>query len=232
MDKKVIGIIGGTGPLATADLFQKIVLHTRAATDREHLHVLIDNNTAIPDRTAAILSGGEDPTAELIKSARLLEAAGAELLVMPCNTAHYFHAAVQASVKIPLLNMIGLTYEALLARGVRTAALLATRGTVCGGVYQRVFEGSLIRLLTPTEEEQAVITDLIYGGVKAGRWDYDATAARAVMERLCERGAETLILGCTELPVAAGMYRLDFNTCDPTTELALGAIRAAGGVCI
>ena len=68
MDKKVIGIIGGTGPLATADLFQKIVLHTRAATDREHLHVLIDSNTAIPDRTAAILSGGEDPTAELIKS--------------------------------------------------------------------------------------------------------------------------------------------------------------------
>lgn len=86
MEKKAIGVIGGMGPLATVDIFRKIVLHTRAQTDQEHLRVLIDNNTAIPDRTEALLHGGGDPAPEMVKSARLLERMGAGLLVIPCNT--------------------------------------------------------------------------------------------------------------------------------------------------
>ena len=87
MEKKTIGIIGGMGPLATADLFEKIVGHTKAACDQEHLHVVIDSNTNIPDRTAALLHGGADPLPELTGSARRLEAMGADVLIMPCNTA-------------------------------------------------------------------------------------------------------------------------------------------------
>ena len=86
---KTIGIIGGMGPLATVDLYRRIVLRTKAERDQDHIHVIIDSNTDIPDRTKAIIADGEDPTVELVKSAKRLEHAGADFLIMPCNTAHY-----------------------------------------------------------------------------------------------------------------------------------------------
>lgn len=228
-NKKSIGIIGGMGPLATADLFQKIILHTRAACDQDHLRVYIDSNTNIPDRTAALLRGGADPTPELVSSARGLERQGADVLIIPCNTAHNFYDAVQSAVSVPVLHMIRLTAQALVERGVKTAGLLATDGTVQTGIYQRTFAGTGVELLVPEGEEQRAVMDMIYQGVKAGRRDYDASAARRTMEALTDRGAQTLILGCTELPLAAELYGLDFPVTDPTLELALGAIRFAGG---
>ena len=230
--KKTIGIIGGMGPLATADLFKKIVLNTKAEKDQDHLKVLIDNNTDIPDRTAAILHGGDDPVPQLTKSAVALEKMGADFLIIPCNTAHYFRDAVQKSVNIPILSMLELTGRACQARGIKTVGLLATEGTVNSGIYQRVFEALGIEMLTPDKPEQTEITNLIYSGVKAGKADYDVTGVRKVIESLLSRGAETLILGCTELPLAVEMYNLDYNTCDPTLELARGAIREAGGECV
>ena len=142
MDKKVIGIIGGMGPLATADLFKKIVLNTKAEKDQDHIRVLIDNNTNIPDRTGAILKGGADPIPELTKSAKVLSDMGADLLIMPCNTAHYFHKNVQDAVNIPVLHMIELTMEALKAQGIKKAGLLATDGTIQSGIYQNIFDKS------------------------------------------------------------------------------------------
>lgn len=227
--KKTIGIIGGMGPLATADLFEKIILHTRASCDQDHLRVLIDSNTRIPDRTAAILSGGADPVPELTASAQGLAAQGAGLLIMPCNTAHYFYDQVQSSVQIPILHMIRLTAQALRERGILRAGLLATDGTVRTGIYQTCFQGMGIELITPSAGDQQSMMDMIYQGVKAGCRDYDASAAGAAMSALLARGAETLILGCTELPLAVRLYHLDFPVTDPTLELALGAIRAAGG---
>ena len=227
--KKAVGIIGGMGPLAAADLFEKITLHTRASCDQEHLRVFIDSNTRIPDRTEALLCGGADPAPELIASAQGLARQGAEVLVMACNTAHCYYDAVQAAVSIPVLHMIRLTARALVERGVRTAGLVATDGTVRTGIYQRTFAGTGVTLLTPEAADQAALMDLIYRGVKAGRWDYDASAARRAMAALLDRGAETLLLGCTEMPPAMTLYHLDFPITDPTLELALAAIRAAGG---
>ena len=228
MSKRVIGIIGGMGPLATADLFRKLVLHTDAATDQEHPRVVIDSNTDIPDRTAALLRGGADPTPELVKSARRLAGCGAEVLVMPCNTAHGFYDAVAAAVDVPVLHMLRLTRDALLARGVRRAGLLATDGTVETGLYQSTFAGSGIELLTPAPAGQAAVMDVIYNGVKAGDLRHDVSAFRAACEELLARGAETLILGCTELPPAFELYRLAYPATDPTLELALGALRFCG----
>ena len=228
MIKKTIGIIGGMGPLATADLFEKIILHTKASRDQDHLRVLIDSNTNIPDRTAAILQVGADPVPELTASARALAQQGAALLLMPCNTAHYFYDAVQSSVSIPVLHMIRLTAQTLQERGVRTAGLLATDGTVQTGIYQRCFEGAGIRLLTPDAAGQQAVMALIYQGVKAGNPAHDTAPARAAMESLLCQGAETLILGCTELPLAVKLYNIDLPVTDPTLELALAAIRQAG----
>lgn len=227
-EKKVIGILGGMGPLATADLFQKITLHTVASCDQEHPRVCIDSNTAIADRTAALLHGGADPTAEMVKSAKRLESIGAQVLIMPCNTAHNFYQAVADSVGIPVLHMIELTRDALKARGIKRAALLATDGTVQTGIYQRTFEGSGIELLVPEGEDQSAVMDIIYNGIKAGDMSHDTTAFRKTAASLLARGAQTLILGCTELPLAVEIYHLDFPTTDPTLELALGAIRFAG----
>ena len=228
-EKKVIGIIGGMGPLATADLFRKITLHTAAPCDQAHPRVCIDSNTRIADRTAALLHGGEDPVPEMIRSAQRLQSIGAELLIMPCNTAHCFYDAVAASVSVPLLHMVAITRDALKDRGVKCAGLLATDGTVQTGIYQHTFEGSGIELLTPENEaDQAAIMDTIYNGVKAGNLTHDVSAFRRACLRLFDRGAEMLILGCTELPPAFDIYHLDYPHIDPTLELALAAIRAAG----
>lgn len=227
--KKTIGIIGGMGPLATVDLFEKITLHTRAERDQDHLHVLIDSNTAIPDRTAALLHGGPDPRPELVASARRLERMGAQALIMPCNTAHNYYDDVAAAVSVPVLHMIRLTAQALERAGIGAAGLLATDGTVQTGIYQRSFAGSGVDLLLPDEAGQRAVMDMIYRGVKAGDLRYDPAAVRRAMEALLDRGAKTLILGCTELPLAVKLYGLDLPVVDPTLELALGAIRFAGG---
>ena len=228
-EKKAIGILGGMGPLATADLFQKITLLTEAETDRDHIRVYIDSNANIPDRTAAILSNGPDPVPEMASALRNLEACGADCVIMPCNTAHNYYEQVCEAVTIPVLHMIALTRDALKERGVKCAGLLATDGTVQTGIYQRIFEQSGVELLTPdSAADQAAVMDVIYNGVKAGDLTHDVTAFRAACEHLLARGAEALILGCTELPPAFELYHLDYPNVDPTLELALGAIRAAG----
>lgn len=229
MEKKIIGIIGGMGPLATADLFEKIILNTKADRDQEHLRVLIDSNTAIPDRTAALLHGGDDPTPQLVESARLLEKAGAQVLIMPCNTAHNFFDSVAEAVHVPVLHMIRITAQVLQEQGVKAAGLLATDGTIQTRAYQQIFDGTGIELLTPSGEDQRAIMDLVYKGVKAGDLTYDARNARHTMESLLAQGAETLILGCTELPLAVRLYHLIYPMTDPTLELARAAIRFAGG---
>ena len=228
-ETKIIGVIGGMGPLATVDLYRKIVEHTDADCDQAHVRTIIDSNTNIPDRTAALLSGGESPVRELQSSVRLLEQAGAQVLVMPCHTAHCFYDDVQDIASVPVLNMIELTVQELKRQGARRAGLLATDGAVQSGIYQRHFDGSGIELLLPDAEGQAALMDMIYSGVKAGCAEYDTTAVRAALDRLMDAGAQTLILGCTELPPAFEMYDLSYPSLDPTLILAIAAITAAGG---
>ncbi len=228
-EKKVIGIIGGMGPLATVDLFRKIVAHTKADCDQEHLRVLIDNDPSIPDRTAALLSGGESPVPKLTAAAQKLQHSGADLLAIPCNTSHCFYDAVQAAVDIPILHMIRITAQALQSRKIRQAGLLATSGTVQAGIYQRIFAGTDICLLTPGESGQQVIMDAIYR-IKSGSLFIDRSGFRKVMDEMLRQGAETLILGCTELPLLPDVGGPGFT--DPTLELALEAVRLAGGEAI
>lgn len=229
MSKKTIGILGGMGPAATADLYSKIIACTDAESDQEHLHIIIDSNTAIPDRTEALVHGGESPVGELTKSARLLERAGAGLIVMPCNTAHGFYDAVCAAVEVPVLHMIKLTARELKLRGIKCAGLLATDGTIRSGIYADAFADSGIELITPSPEGQAAVMELTYGGVKAGRRDIDTSAFRRASCELLDSGAQTLILGCTELPPAFEIYGLDYPCIDPTLVLARAAVTAAGG---
>lgn len=224
---KTVGIIGGMGPLATCDLFRKIIGKTPAQSDQEHIRVVIDSNTAIPDRTAAILEGGPDPLPQLVRSAIGLEGMGAELLVMPCNTAHYFYDELVRFVRVPVLHMIRETLEEMRRRGIKNAGLLATDGTCRSGVYDRVFKGSGIRLLKPEGEAQAQVMRVIYQGVKAGKTAYDTAALELALDGLEGQGAECFILGCTELPLAFELYGISRSSLDPTAILAAAAVREA-----
>lgn len=225
---RTAGIIGGMGPLATVDLFAKITKLTKAETDQEHIPVLIDSNTNIADRTAAILAGGASPVPELVRSALRLECMGADMLAMSCNTAHYFADEIKKYTRLPLVHMIDETAQEAKRRGYRRVGLLATTGTCQTGIYDKAFAAQGVELIKPDDELEAHIMDLIYRGVKAGIVDYPLAGVTKTLAALKEAGAEVFILGCTELPLAFSMYHIDEPSIDPTETLARRIIELAG----
>ena len=210
----VIGIIGGMGPLATCDLMNKIIRFTDAKTDQQHIRICVDCNTNIPDRTEAILHHGKNPVPEL--------------LVMSCNTAHYFYDDVMPYVDVPFMNMIEETAKYLKEHNVDTAAVFATDGTRDSGVYERVLSRAGIRVVYPSEENQKLLMSLIYDYVKAGREITDKAQVQKLVDEARALGAQKMILGCTELPIAFEQVNLHQDTVDPTTILAQHAVQAVG----
>ena len=229
---KTIGMIGGMGPAATVDLMNKIIEMTDAKSDQEHIRMIVDNNINIPDRTAAILHGGEDPVPQLSASARLLEKAGADFLIIPCNTAHYFIPGIKEATSLPILNMNQETADYIKAKGVKKAAVLATDGTVKSGLYQHALDNDGIEVIYPDEDQQKLLMSLIYDYIKKGITDPDSlptAEVAALADDLRARGAEALLLACTELPLAFSIMGLEDETCvDPTRVLARAAIIYAG----
>lgn len=228
---KTIGIIGGMGPLATVDIMTKIIRCTDAASDQEHIPLLVYSNTAIPDRTAAIVSGGKDPLPEMRKAAETLEKAGADILVMACNTAHYFYERICETLSVPFLHMPQETAAHATRSGIKRAALLATDGTVAAGIYDHAFERADLELIKPNAKEQALVMDVSYG-FKAGREESPKAidAMQKALDRLAQEGAEAFILGCTELPLIFEKYPLRTRALlDPTEITARRAVVLAGG---
>ena len=226
--KKTLGIIGGMGPLATVDLFQKIISLTSAETDHDHIHIIVDCNTNIPDRTQAILHGGENPLREIAGSARRLIQAGAQILMMACNTAHHFYKEVTQDVDIPILNMLQETAIAVQKRGITRVGLLATDATIQMRLYHEPLAEQGIDILLPSSNGQQQVMDLIYKGIKAGNFSIDIQPFLQELQRMQQKGAQAFILGCTELPVAFERFLIPFVTIDPTEILARTAILAAG----
>ena len=228
--KKTIGILGGMGPLATADLMIKIVTETKADCDNEHIRVYVDSNTAIPDRTAAILYGGADPMPEMTDALRHLEACGADCILLPCNSAHYFYPRLQALTDTPILNMPAIAVERCIERYPgQKAAVLGTKGALATGVYARVLEEKGIAYLIPDEAEQDVLMHLIYEVVKASKpLTPEAETWRGLLDGLRAKGADYFILGCTELPIVANTLEEPGPFVDPTTELARAAVLFCG----
>lgn len=217
-----VGVIGGMGPEATADFFAKLVAATPARRDQDHLHVLIDCDPAVPDRTAAIEGVGPSPAARLAAMARGLVDAGAELLVMPCNTAHAFEAAVRdAAGGVPFVSMIDATADAVVAATAESAApesaapesaaptprsvgLLATVGTLRSGIYHDAFARRGIAPLVPDADDQRIVNDAI-AAVKGGQArEAERSALREVAQRLVRAGAGAIVTACTELPLLLG----------------------------
>lgn len=222
---KSIGIIGGMGAAATCDLFKKIIHMTDAKSDQEHIHVFIDSNTNIPDRTKAILGGGTDPVPEMVRSGIRLQSMGADVLIMPCNTAHYFYDKITPFFDIPLLNMLKVTAHEIQKRQLSKVGLLATDGTIQSGVYHAVLAEAGIDAVIPSPRKQASVMAVIYNGIKASNRNIDLAGFYDAIDELFKKGAEILILGCTELPVAFELFHIDRPAIDPTTVLAAAAIQ-------
>ncbi|MGP7961043.1 aspartate/glutamate racemase family protein [Sanguibacter sp. A247] len=229
----LVGVIGGVGPLATAYFLNHVVRLTVAERDQDHVDMIVLNHATIPDRTAFILgASADDPGPVLARDAQRLEAFGADFLVMPCNTAHYFTQQVLDAITVPFVSIIATTVDAARERvaGLRAVGLLATSGTASSGVYQDAFDAHDVTTLTPDEADQAIVSSIIYDQVKAGL-PADLDALRGVVERLVARGAQIIVLGCTELSVIAVDHHLlaDPLYIDSTDQLARATIRHAGG---
>lgn len=227
--QRVVGVLGGMGPLATADFYTKLVHLTPAQTDQEHLHVIIDSNPQIPDRTAALRGEGPDPTPALVAAARSLERAGVDLIAIPCNSAHAFLAAIRQSVAVPVLDIMEEVAGAIsaLAPRPRAAGLLATSGTIEARLYHRAFASRGIAVVDTTEVEQEGVMAAIRA-VKAGDLGpAGRERVRLVAGALVGRGAQAIVLGCTELPLITEPRGLPVPVLDGTEILAAATVRAA-----
>jgi aspartate racemase len=228
--KKILGILGGMGPLATADLFKKVVLMTKADRDQDHIYVLVDSNPTIPDRTAYLLTRkSESPLKHLIDSAKKLELMKANCIIMPCNTAHYFYDDIVKEINTPFLNMIEETAKKVSRKHghIKNVGLLALEGTCKLGLYEKIFTNYGIKIIIPDNRHQAYITSLV-NHVKKARFNIDISGIYETIDNLKDKNAEIFILGCTELPIAFQVFNIKEKTVDPTAVLAESAIRFMG----
>ena len=227
---KTIGIIGGMGPLATVHLFERIVLRTKAEKDQDHIRVLIDSNTNIQDRTKAILGIGESPVKELVNSAKILENSGADFLIMPCNTAHYFIDEIKKNINIPFINMpeetVKYTYEKYGKDAL--VGIMATDGTIKTKIYENYYAGLGIKTLVPIKT-QGKIMEFIYDVIKKGNYDAGTDLFFECVNELKDLGATAFLLGCTELSSAQYLYKFEGSFINPMEVLAERAIIFAGG---
>ncbi|MFS1512924.1 aspartate/glutamate racemase family protein [Chengkuizengella sp. SCS-71B] len=225
---KIIGIIGGMGPMATVDLMEKIIRNTPAKEDQEHIHVIADNNAQIPDRSSAILGRGEDPTPLLVQSAQRLQNAGAELLVIACNTAHFYYNAVKKAIQIPILHIPLETAYYLNSNNFKKVGLLATDGTVKSKLYQRYFLKYDIEYIRTDNKLQEKVMQGIYD-IKAGRFDSAYLHLSMVAEQLKKNGAEAIVAGCTEVPLVLKSKK-EMCIIDPADIIAKKVIEVARGI--
>jgi len=231
MSERIVGILGGMGPEATADLFLRIIRATPAKRDQDHLRVIIYSNSKVPDRTPAILGKGSSPLPELLRTGRTLEAAGADFIIIPCNTAHYYYDDLVKGLKLPILHMIRLAAEETRrkSKGITRAGLLASDGTIASRLYDKAFSGAGIEIVTPPKDRQADVMRAIYQYIKAGDLDGGDVVLHEVAKELVGAGSEAVICGCTEVSLVLKEGDLNVPVIDPLQVLAEAAVDYALG---
>lgn len=225
-----LGILGGMGPLATADFLRKLTESTPALNDQDHIPTIIYSVPQIPDRTSCILGAGPSPLPALVEGVRFLAQNGARAIAIPCNTAHFWHGTLADEVNVPIIHIVDAVYDRLADDGDlagQSVGLLATAGTIRTGVYQGRLNRHGIHCLTPTEEDLNTLIMPGIAAVKAG----EIAAARSFLElaaqRILDQGASVAVMACTEIPVALAEASPELRPrlIDATAALATGCVR-------
>ena len=225
--KRVVGIIGGMGPEATVLLMTKIIAKTEAEDDRDHVPVLVDNNTQVPSRIKAIIEKtGENPGPTIAMMAKRLEQNDASALAMPCNTAHYYKSEIVESVHIPFLDMIELTASRLKNMSIKSAGVLASPAVQQTGIFDQAFSNNGITTLYPAN--QIELLEAIQNIKKVG----DNSSSRSILvdsaEELVSSGADILLVACSELSIIADELKDSHCLLDTIDVLAEEIIKFSG----
>lgn len=225
---KKLGVIGGLGPMATAYFLQLVIQMSDAETDQEHIEILLHSKPQIPDRTRFILGQSEEnPVGPMAEIGRGLVEQGAELIAIPCITAHFFQRQLEKEIRVPIVDAIEETANYLKQERIDKVGILATDGTIESGLFQKVFLRHGINCITPDPEGQRQVMYLIYENIKAGK-AVDLFRFERVSGQLFERGAKVVLLACTELSLVKRDYTLQAGFLDVMEILARSAVRSCG----
>ena len=233
MKEKVIGILGGMGPEATVHCYTKIISSTPAKTDQEHLRVIIDSNPKVPDRTAAIIAGGESPVPILVAGCLNLQQAGADFIIIPCVSAHFFLDEIQQQIALPILSIFDVVTENIIRDHpkIKTVGLMGTTGTINAGLFQKRLATDGIATVVPDETHQSKAMAAIYdikNSQPARSRAQIVSDLTAAADDLISKGAQGIIAGCTEIPLVLKQEHLSVPFFDALTILARAAIFKAG----
>ncbi len=226
--RKLLGVIGGLGPMSSAYFYELITQHTKAARDQDHIDIILSSRASTPDRTDYILGRStESPLPYMVEDARSLETYGATAIVIPCNTAHYFIDEVRRSVSVPVPSIIEETVLHLKRKGMKKACILATEGTIDSCSYQQVLEKHGIGWQIPDENGRRLLMDIIYGDVKSGVIP-PPEKLYAAANPLFADGCDCAVLGCTELSLMKRSLGKDARFVDSLEVLAKVSIELMG----
>lgn len=197
-----IGVFGGMGPQATVDFLDKLVRLTPATRDQDHLPVIVASLPHIHDRSRAILGTGRDPLPMLLSGIDFLNTTGVGVIAIPCNSSHHWYTQMSERSAVPILH-IAQACVAAMAKPDGKVAVLATRGALASGFYQRALAERGIDYLVPAPDTAQVEVDGCIREIKAGNMDAGGAHLAAALADARAQGASAVIMGCTEIPIAA-----------------------------
>lgn len=228
MDIK-LGILGGLGPAATTNFMNRIIEMTDASRDQEHMDMLVFNVPSIPDRTAYIQSPelAPSPLVKMKSTVATMENIGIETIVIPCATAHYFYDEIMRDSKCKGFNLVKESINYLKERQIKKVGILATDGTIKGGVFQNLLEEEGMEAIIPSKTKQSNIMNIIYKQVKCGE-AVDIGLFNDITQELFDCGAQVIILGCTELSIIKNSYEIEGSFLDVIDVLAQRCVQEYG----
>ncbi len=217
MPKKILGVLGGMGPEASAYFYTLITKLTRARKDQDHISMIIYSEPTIPDRTKAYLNKGPSPLPAMINAIKLLEENGVNLIAIPCNSAHFWINDLQKSTNVKIINMIEEFAKDLNQLNYKKVGLLATTLTVQSKLYEKYLQLYNIKIILPQNQDK--IMQAIYY-VKANKIRKAREIFIKASKELKEKGAQAIIAGCTEVPLALKPRDVEIPLLDPMVSLA------------
>ncbi len=223
---RTLGVLGGMGPLATVDFLQKLIEETPASVDQEHVPVITYSVPQIPDRPPAIIGNGESPLPHMLEGVLTLKRAGATAIAIACNTAHFWYDDLVAQGGLPILHIADAACDALAGQTIKRVGLLATQGTVAAGFYQSRLHARGAECLLSSDEEQRMLVLPAIECVKRTELVQGHALATRAAQRLLDRGAQSIVMGCTEIPLA-----LEYQSSEVSAH-CIDATRALARACV